>query len=214
MIAVLTSTTIFSFLSMFHCAAMCGPLRYSFIKSKSEGIVYHAGRLISYSLIILSMHYFTFSAVESLQKWGASSLFVIFSLIFLFTFFLLGEKLGGIIQKRMSRSLINLSQKRLSRNLLSFLIGLMTGLMPCGVLYSFFLTIAMIRETSVVILSIVIFLFFTGLGVEVSNWALRQTRLKRIVAHKYFRVGVLSVSYVAIVYRFLGTQIIGLCKAI
>lgn len=128
------------FLGSWHCGVMCGPLSCNFQKRSDFG-AYHFGRLFSYlvigSLLFWGSQFFLTSDSRSLK--------IISSIVFALTFFYFGLKQMKIIQFHKAPLLSLKWQFRLfkkTRRLserFPVLLGLLTGLFPCGWLYSFLL---------------------------------------------------------------------------
>lgn len=163
---------VMAFLGSWHCGVMCGPLSCNFRKRESF-FSYHIGRLLSYSaisiLLFYGTHYFLDTDSRAL-KLGASLFFGILLVIFgLMQIQILPQ------QKRWSFRFFKVQHQILQRyrqqlNQFPILLGLLTGLFPCGWLYSFLVLSSQMKSLPHALLVIVIFwltslpafLVFTG----------------------------------------------------
>lgn len=171
-ISIFATIALMAFLGSWHCGVMCGPLSCNFRKRESF-FSYHVGRLISYSIIAALLfygtHYFLDTDSRSLRL--AASLFfgillVIFGLLQLQLF---------RYQKRISFRFFKLQVKVLEKfrplsSRFPMVLGLLTGLFPCGWLYSFLVMSSQMKSIDHALLVILIFwltslpafLVFTG----------------------------------------------------
>lgn len=157
--SVFGALAVMAFLGSWHCGVMCGPLSCNFRKKESF-FSYHLGRLISYSLISVMLfhgaHYFLNTESRGL-KLGAS----IFFGLLLVGFGLIQLQIWPG-QKRLSFKFFKVQHLILTRhqrllNRFPILLGLLTGLFPCGWLYSFLLLSSQMKTLPQALLVIVIF---------------------------------------------------------
>lgn len=166
----LLSAFIIGFLGSFHCVGMCGPIalslpvhHYGILKKNTAILLYNLGRLLTYSLLglIFGLLGKSFSLI-GFQQWVSISLgillllYVIFPSIKLFHSFKLPFVTKSI--HTLKSNLANLFQQRGLRFLLG--IGLLNGLLPCGLVY-IGLAGAMATQE---IKSGILFMLFFGLG--------------------------------------------------
>lgn len=158
-----------AFLGSWHCGVMCGPFSCNFRQGK-DFFSYHVGRLVSYLLLGLTLFYgfhFFLDSDSRPIKAGAS---VIFGLLFI---------LFGLARLNLlpfTKRPVNLKFYRVYFNFINknkkfpVLLGLLTGLFPCGWLYSFLLLSTQMKTLPLALLMIFIywlaalpaFLVFTG----------------------------------------------------
>ncbi len=145
----LISTLVASaFLGSWHCGMMCGPLA-SFAGQKKSLFYYHAGRLISYSLLGLICGWLGKHFVLSANLELKVVLFILLStLILALAYFsqnslLLNHSTGNnfskkySIQKKAIRFFMQKSQNEKWQKFGFWGLGLSSVLLPCGWLYSF-----------------------------------------------------------------------------
>lgn len=141
----LISGFIIGFLGSFHCIGMCGPIalslpvhHYNIIKKNIGILVYNFGRLLTYSLlgIFFGLLGQSFSLI-GLQQWISVSM----GLLLLLTVLLPQIRLFRTIKLPLLTHSINVLKNKLmssfSKRGLRFLfgIGLLNGLLPCGLVY-------------------------------------------------------------------------------
>lgn len=168
-LAVLGSVFLMAFLGSWHCAVMCGPLSCSF-RATNSFFSYHFGRLVSYLLLgavlFYGFHYFL-DADSRPVKAGAS---VIFGVLFILFGLARLNLLGGprlTTSLRFYRPIYAIIEKNKKFPLV---LGLLTGLFPCGWLYSFLMLSTQMKTLPLALLLIFIywlaalpaFLVFTG----------------------------------------------------
>lgn len=157
--ALISSILIMGFLGSWHCAVMCGPFSCNFRKGQ-DFTSYHLGRLISYLLMGTILFYGTHFFIDSESR----KVKVIASILFGVIFIVFGlNQLNFFknkflifkfykIQFKILEKFKNISKK------FPIVLGLLTGLFPCGWLYSFlFLSTQMHTLTASLI---VIFIFW------------------------------------------------------
>lgn len=196
---------------MFHCAAMCGPLKLSLVKNGVGSFLYHSGRLIAYLSLAIMMHYGALSSTMSFQKENSWWIFLLLSLIVFVVIYFLAKKYYLKMNAYIGNRFVNTIQKLESTNLKSFSVGLLTGILPCGVLYAFLLSIAMVERLEVIIASVMVFTAITGFGVSASGFILKSLSSKIKIDKRKFTIVMVIISYAFIVNRFVGDQLIGMC---
>lgn len=159
--SILTAVFVMAFLGSWHCGVMCGPLSCNFRKKESF-LSYHLGRLVSYlimaSLLFGGVQYFLDTDSRAL-KIGASLFFATMLIAFgLAQLHLIPQ------QKRISFRFFKLQFKILEKykntlNKFPVLLGLLTGLFPCGYLYSFLVLSSQMKSWSHAMVVIIIFWF-------------------------------------------------------
>jgi sulfite exporter TauE/SafE len=137
--SIFGAVLVMGFLGSWHCGVMCGPLSCNFRKRESF-ISYHLGRLLSYAIISTLLFYgarYFLDTDSRALKLGASLFFGLLLIIF-------GLMQIQIIpqQKKLSFKFFKVQHKILEKykmqlNQFPILLGLLTGLLPCGWLYSF-----------------------------------------------------------------------------
>lgn len=118
-------------LSSPHCIAMCGPLLYSSAKDRIGFALYHLGRLISYFILFFIFYSFGQHILHSTYAFYFQlGLAIVLGLHFFDLWNAL--KLLSPIHNFMIKHSLKLSDKSKA-----FYFGLFSGLLPCGLLYSF-----------------------------------------------------------------------------
>ena len=143
--AVVLAALFLGFLGSFHCIGMCGPIALTLPVQHLEGfkkfsgiIIYNLGRVITYAMLgllfgIIGMSFNLFGWQQVLSIVLGSLLFV----FFIASFFQKRLFSNQLIQKHWNKYIIRwltpLFHKKNMGNL--FLIGLLNGLLPCGLVY-------------------------------------------------------------------------------
>jgi uncharacterized protein len=160
-VSIFTAVFVMAFLGSWHCGVMCGPLSCNFRK-KEAFLSYHLGRLVSYgvmaSLLFWGVHYFLNTESRGLKIFTSlffASLLIIFGLAQLqlipqqkqisFKFFKVQFKI--------------LEKYKVTLNRFPGLLGLLTGLFPCGYLYSFLVLSSQMKSWTHAMFIIFIFWF-------------------------------------------------------
>lgn len=157
--SIFTAVIVMAFLGSWHCGVMCGPLSCNFRKKESFAS-YHLGRLLSY-LIMSSL---LFWGVKYFLNTDSRSLKIICSLFFGILLILFGlAQLQLIPQpKRLNFRLFKIQHKMMENyksilNRFPVLLGLLTGLFPCGYLYSFLILSTQMKSWPQAMLVVMIF---------------------------------------------------------
>jgi len=140
--ALISSSFVYGLASSLHCVGMCGPfvsIMNLNSKSKISDLFYHFGRMVSYFFIGLALGYLAEGIDYSgnllqLQEiaGGVSAVLLVFFGIALFRF---GNIFSERIKSILSPLLKKISSGESKNNLL---FGLVSGFLPCGVLYPAF----------------------------------------------------------------------------
>lgn len=173
----LFTALLMGFFGSTHCVAMCGGIvgmlsqadsGSGLIKTSTTAIAYNVGRVVSYSAIGLlagTIGMLAFKSIDSASLYTFSRIFTgVFMLAF--GFYLLGwwnfltylEKKGQFLWKKISPLTKRLLPIRSAHH--AFLIGLLWGWLPCGLVYS---AVAWSLSSSSPIDGALLMLFF-GLG--------------------------------------------------
>jgi len=175
MVQLILAAFTIGLLGSFHCVGMCGPLALSlplnsnsFFSKFSGSLLYNAGRIITYSLFGLLFGIIGKSvALFGFQQWLS---IILGALIILFV--ILPKRLASFNNNnfvlnyfgKVRSSLGSLFLKKNHSSL--FFIGLLNGLLPCGLVY---MAAAGAVATGDIIDSIVFMAFF-GLGTLPMMW--------------------------------------------
>jgi sulfite exporter TauE/SafE len=133
------------FLGSFHCIGMCGPIalalplnKNSFLARLAGGVIYNFGRMLTYALFggLFGLIGQSF-ALAGYQQWlsiamGLLLLIMVFLPESAMNKFQLSHEIYSLIGKLKSKFSKLLLQKNYSS---LFLIGLLNGLLPCGLVY-------------------------------------------------------------------------------
>ncbi|WP_413578617.1 sulfite exporter TauE/SafE family protein [Bdellovibrio sp. HCB290] len=152
-----------SFLGSWHCAAMCSPIACLMGERKSL-LSYHLGRLVSYvTLGVLAGGMGQF-LLASQYAWLRSASAVIFALVlFSMGLRLIAPRWGNKITPKVDpHGLIKVFRqlRKFHLNQSGFVVGILTGLLPCGWLYTY--VTAAVALQSPVMGGALMFLFWVG----------------------------------------------------
>lgn len=145
MITVLFSAMVLGFLGSFHCIGMCGPLALSLPVNHLQGfrkvagvLLYNTGRIFMYAVLGFILGWIGMA----FQFFGWQQFFSVALGIILLIIFLMGvlqkkqfQKISllGAWNKKIIQHLSGLYQKKNFGGV--FIIGLLNGLLPCGLVY-------------------------------------------------------------------------------
>lgn len=208
-VGIISSALMLGLIGSFHCAGMCGPIALaiplnnkSALSKISGSIIYNIGRAITYALMGFVFGLLGKGLVlAGFQKWVAIIMGVIMVLSVLFpslyknkfdlngkAFSFVGKvkiKLGSLLRKKTLGSLL--------------LIGLLNGLLPCGLVY---MALAGAIATSSAV-SGALFMFIFGLGtlpmlflISILGNSLSvkfRTQMTKIIPAVVFFIGVLFI---------------------
>lgn len=177
MIPLILAAFTMGLLGSFHCVGMCGPLALSLPLSSnsvwakfSGALLYNAGRIITYSVFGLLFGMMGKSAAFfGYQQWLSILLGA-----FIILFVILPKKISAFSNKNFINTFFErlrsaLSDLFLRKNYSSlFFIGLLNGLLPCGLVYMAAAGAVATGEVS----SSVLFMAFFGLGTLPMMWSL------------------------------------------
>lgn len=144
-IAVVLAALLLGFLGSFHCIGMCGPIALTLPVQHLEGfkkftgiIIYNIGRVFTYAILgllfgIIGMSFNLFGWQQILSIFLGSLLVLFFIASFFKQRFFNNQFIQKHWNKYIIRWLTPLFHKKNMGNL--FLIGLLNGLLPCGLVY-------------------------------------------------------------------------------
>ena len=191
-------------LSSLHCAGMCMPLAMSVGTSKQELIEYQLGRLLSYfiGLFIVSTLARSLNITTLPVELFTVAMVLFFMSIVWMSFHI--WKTGDLeIRLGSGKAYRYLLSKSLRiKRLKSFLLGSLTLLLPCGLLYSLLLVIASLQKDWVAPLMILTFWLGTLPSTLFSAQKLRLwIQGLRGGQRKWLSMGVLSLGFLTLMYR-------------
>lgn len=178
MIQLVTAAMIMGMIGSFHCVGMCGPLALSLPLSSNSlwvkftgAFVYNAGRIITYALFgLLFGAVGKTASVFGMQQW----LSVILGLVII-VFVVMPKKFNnaaqneGVVAKALQylrSSIAKLFSKKGFHSL--FAIGLLNGLLPCGMVYMAAAAATATGSTG----NAMLFMIFFGAGTLPVMWSL------------------------------------------
>jgi sulfite exporter TauE/SafE len=132
------------FLGSFHCIGMCGPIALSIpVKSNSKmdallgGLVYNSGRIFTYSIMGLLFGLigsgFAMAGLQNTVSIVLGSAILVLVFIPRFSFLNVRSGLIGRLLEKLKTNMRKLFGTYSQSSL--FLIGLLNGLLPCGLVY-------------------------------------------------------------------------------
>lgn len=177
MIAIIFAAFAMGLLGSFHCVGMCGPLALSLplndnsVWSKfSGGLLYNAGRIVTYSLFGLVFGIIGKSvALFGFQQWLSIALGIL-----IIVFVILPKRVALFSNNNFATKHLEKLRSALGKlfsnknNSSLFSIGLLNGLLPCGLVY-------MAAAGAVAtgnILNSIFFMAFFGLGTLPMMWSI------------------------------------------
>ncbi len=177
-LALMSSVLVMGFLGSWHCGVMCGPLSCNF-KKQQDFFTYHLGRLISYLMLASFLFYGSSFFLTTDSRWLRLLASLVFGLLFIYF---------GLIQLTIfknSRWLFGyykLQFRLLKKNKSLYLrfpvmLGLLTGLFPCGWLYTFLLLSSQMKSWPQSMLLVLIF-WFTSLPAFIVFTGFMQNLIK------------------------------------
>ena len=141
-LSIITGLSI-GFLGSFHCIGMCGPLALALPVHKYAGVqkyigifLYNIGRAVTYSVLGLGFGFIG----NQFRMWGLQQVISIaaglFLLLFILSSFSITSRIGWLrkLNSFVQRSLATLLSSARNPYTL-FPIGLLNGLLPCGLVY-------------------------------------------------------------------------------
>ena len=211
MIAVLWGSFVFSLVSSLHCALMCGPIKATLLRSQFEGILYHVGRAISYFVLAYLVHRYALSHVMKLQDDYKHLFFVILVAVVLIGFLLGRSQKFKSKFTQFSLKLWDQNIRQITGQARGFILGLLTGLIPCGVLYSFIISISFIEDIKLRFLSVLIFVFISALGINFSSYGIQKLRKRFLYNNKIIYFSLICLSVLLMTHRLYFEQLKGFC---
>ncbi len=205
---MLFSALIFGFLGSFHCIGMCGPIAFLLpvdrkhpVKRFFQLLSYHLGRLCTYSLIgfifgLLGKSFYFFGIQQQISIIVGLSMML--SLFFpkILSKIHFSKKMSALIFK-----LKNALGKELKKkgNDTFFILGILNGFLPCGLVYMALLGALTTTNT----FTGIFYMFFFGLGTiplmtsvaYLGNFTNRlvQKKVQKIIPYFIFFIGALFV---------------------
>ncbi len=165
MMTILIAGMLLGLMSSLHCVGMCGPLVMAFPMASKYGhpmlniFLYNTGRVFTYALFglffgLIGRQFY----IAGVQKWISIIIGVLMVLITLYYFYTRRQNNFSIsfLQKYLQRMIYWLARKQNAGGI--FLMGMVNGLLPCGMVY---LALAGAVSTGAVADSI---LFMTAFG--------------------------------------------------
>ncbi|WP_244932598.1 sulfite exporter TauE/SafE family protein [Leptospira yanagawae] len=188
------SILVYGFLSSFHCALMCGPfvslLQTANPSKQTPVILYHFGRMVSYSFLGLILGMIGKGANALGELTTIQGFAGIFTFLFL-VFFLIRMIVGPVNTKfgTLPKGISNLLQsirKRTTQNGLGFGIGVLSALLPCGVLYPAYA--ASFATGGAITGGIVMFTFYLGTVPALTGLSFVMGRVRNTIQPKWIPV--------------------------
>ena len=176
MVQLILAAFTIGLLGSFHCVGMCGPLALSlplnsdsFWSKFSGSLLYNAGRIVTYSVFGL-----VFGAIgKSVALFGYQQWLSVLLGVLMIFFIILPKRIAvfnknNVVLHFMEKLRASLGQLFFKKNYASlFSIGLLNGLLPCGLVY---MAAAGAVATGDIVNSI-LFMFFFGLGTLPMMWS-------------------------------------------
>ena len=180
---IIISALTFGFVSSLHCVSMCGPLICQTGKGGLNNIlVYQVGRLISYLVLGFSLHLLSntfLSAIStSLQEYSFILLTIIYLIMGVSVLLKKPLKFENKYFAKWYRKFFSLSIKSKSSSKTSLSLGLISALLPCGLLHSFLIGVITIEKPLISFLYI--FSFWLSTSPALMGVALSFSKLKNV----------------------------------
>lgn len=158
---LLTSSFIIGITGSLHCLSMCGVFASTCGDNTKKQFFYQIGRLLGY----LTIGFIIYWPGKNLFNFSQSIISILFSLFMGFFYMFLGINIYK--NKNIKFSFPNFVQNKLNQYFgifykidSKFLIGFFSIFLPCGLLYSFLLTLISSSNYFVIVMSV--FLFWLG----------------------------------------------------
>lgn len=208
-ITILIPIFLFGLVSSLHCLVMCGPflgvLQTEKANKQTPLILYHLGRMSSYTFMGLFLGFLGkgANALGELAEYsGIASLVTLFFLLVI----LIKQILGNSVAKQSPqvwflKPILHMS-KRFSKNGLGFGIGFFSALLPCGVLYPAFA--AAFATGSVFLGGLVMFVFYLGTVPTLAGFGFFLKRIRQFFKPQWIQIlGIILVllSMTMLTYR-------------
>ena len=182
-ITILVSAFTFGILSSLHCVSMCGPLVGQTSSSLKGHFFYQIGRLISYqtlgfSLYILSSNLFN-SISRSLQEYSFYLLIALYLYVGIKIWLKKADSsIANTFFSNQYRKYFKKILRVKNKSIVPFLMGLISALLPCGLLHTFLLGVLPIKNPAIVFLYISSFWLSTSPALVGINITLRKIKTK------------------------------------
>lgn len=140
-IGYLISILVLSFFGSWHCAVMCGPIAAQ-VSHQGSFVLYHLGRLFSYACGGALFGFFGSKLLTASNRYVLLSATILFAVILIFHGLRKMEVLSlrwapaFQLEKKFFRFLF--STLKFNPGKSSFTAGLLTGVLPCGWLFTFY----------------------------------------------------------------------------
>lgn len=175
--AILVSALVFGAVSSLHCFAMCGPLAFQAKDQPLRQLSYQLGRFLSYQImgfLIFFLANSVFSEIkQSLQEY---TLMVLVGIYLAIGLQIVLRKKNSLPSDHFFSKLYNKSFKKLNqlreKSSFSFGLGLISGLIPCGLLHTFLLGVIPLQSMTMVFLFIACFWMATAPALTLSVFSL------------------------------------------
>lgn len=201
---ILTSALVFGLFSSLHCVGMCTPLTAQFNRHVSQHISYQIGRLLSYQILGALLF---FSSGQLLKLFSIQiqqyALYILIAIYVLLAIAVLLKKqsnylFGSYFQKIFQKLFTKVAPIK-NKLLHSGGIGLLSGLLPCGLLHTFLLGVIPIHEYWIAFLYISAFWIGTSPLLALGNYSFFKFRKKlqmispRLISSTYVLMAVYLV---------------------
>lgn len=175
--AILMSALIFGAVSSLHCFAMCGPLAFQAKGNPIGQLSYQAGRFLSYQamgFIIYSIASSVFSELkQGIQEY---TLYLLVAIYLIIGIKIIYQKKSTLPSDHLFSKLYNQSFQRIAllqkKKYFALLLGLISGLLPCGLLHTFLLGVIPLQNPLMVMLYVSAFWLATTPALTISAYSL------------------------------------------
>lgn len=174
--AILISALLFGAASSLHCFAMCGPLAFQAKDNPKRQMSYQIGRLVSYLLIGFLLHNIANSIFTELTKSLQSYvLYLLTGIYLLIGLQMIFRKKNTLPTDSIFAKFYNASFKMVHRwqqkKFFSLSLGLISGLLPCGLLHTFLLGVIPLENNLMVAAYIMSFWIATTPALTLSAYS-------------------------------------------
>jgi uncharacterized protein len=203
--AVIISALSFGLLSSLHCISMCGPLICQTSNNNIKNMVlYQIGRLLSYLTLGFSLYSLSSTVLKNLSSSLQNYSLLILILIYFYVgvTILIKKKKPSFTNKYLSKMykylFAKISTKKSSGGV-PFFMGLISALLPCGLLHAFLLGVVPMQKPLVVFLYISSFWISTSPALMGVGFSLNKLK-------SFFKVK--SPHALGIFYVFMGFYLV------
>jgi uncharacterized protein len=155
---IIGSAFIYGIISNLHCVSMCGPVSCQSGQSRAQQLIYHSGRLISYQLLGFILYFSTNSIFNSYVLIFHKISFYILTILYFYmgiNYLLKSKKISfSLIPKTLYQKMFYKILNTKYKTITSFLLGIISALLPCGILHFFLLSVVIIKSKFIVFLYI------------------------------------------------------------